>query len=129
MRIVRDLEAAAFKAWKAIERQVSPDGKVAGGAGLHREKVDLLPRDEQALRHRIGADSIQPGAASADELACLEPLAALRGHRGQGAVLTLFLPDRRYRARQESHTLGAQFRSQRVDCPASHQRTARRFEE
>jgi hypothetical protein len=46
MRIVRYLEAAAFKAWKAIERQVSPDRKVTGGAGLHREKENLLSGDK-----------------------------------------------------------------------------------
>ena len=35
MRIVRHLEAAAFKAWKPIERQIRPDRKVTGGAGIH----------------------------------------------------------------------------------------------
>ena len=43
MRIVRHLEAAAFKAGKAIEGQIGPNRKVTGGAGIHRKKVDLLP--------------------------------------------------------------------------------------
>jgi len=46
MRIVRHLEAAAFKAWNPIERQVSPDRKVTGGAGIHRKEEHLLPGDK-----------------------------------------------------------------------------------
>ena len=83
VRVVGDLEAAAFEIGKAVKDvaavEIGPAGQPAGlvarVARRRREEEDLLPGREDAAAEQIGEDPAEPGPAGEDEAVGAQRLA------------------------------------------------------